>query len=128
MGLTVKIFLGMEYECPRGHRFMTEGPDKPMKHTGSTSLRGSAAKILNNDMPLYMECPRRNGCHLVAQLMRIHVVTPKAPLHVTIYPQVQPCTDGPIFYPGWSEPIKLPFNSCWVLRLPFIYCGTCSSC
>ena len=64
MGLTVKIFLGIEYECPRGHRFMAGSPDKALKHGGgggggSSSLRGAAGKILNSDMPLYMACPCR---------------------------------------------------------------------
>lgn len=51
------------------------------------------------------------------------MVTPKAPIHVTLMPEVQPTEDGPIFHCGWKEPKKLPHNSCWVLRLPFIYCG-----
>ena len=65
MGLTVKIFLGLEYECPRGHRFMAGGPDKPMKYSsggsggGTNALRGYAAKIINSDMTLYMGCPCR---------------------------------------------------------------------
>ena len=63
-----------------------------------------------------------------AQLLRLHVVTPKAPLHVTLAPKIQPCPNGPIFHPGWGtespeKPRKLPHNSCWVLRLPYIYCG-----
>ena len=28
MGITAKIFIGMEYECPRGHRFIS-GKDYP---------------------------------------------------------------------------------------------------
>lgn len=55
--------------------------------------------------------------------MRIHLVTPKAPLRVYLNPLVQPCPDGPIFHTGWSEPHRIPINSCWVLRLPYIYCG-----
>jgi protein SMG8 len=57
----------------------------------------------------------------VAQLMRVHVVTPKAPVHVTLSPAVVPCPDGPTFHPGWSRPVRLPISSYWVLRLPYIY-------
>ncbi len=60
---------------------------------------------------------------LVAQLMRCHVVTPKAPVYVTLAPRVVPCPDGPVFLPGWAQPVKLPINSYWVLRFPYIYQG-----
>ena len=42
----------------------------------------SGAKFVNQDVPLYLGCPcRGSGSRpLVAQLMRIHVVTPKAPV------------------------------------------------
>lgn len=29
----VKIFVGVEYECPRGHRFMLASPDKVLRAT-----------------------------------------------------------------------------------------------
>ena len=28
---TVRIYVGFEYECPRGHRFLLSGPDKIFK-------------------------------------------------------------------------------------------------
>ena len=62
--------------------------------------------------------------------MRVHVVTPKAPLHVTLAPRVQPCPDGPVFHPGGGgggqaggQAVRLPPNTCWILRLPYIYWG-----
>ena len=60
---------------------------------------------------------------LVAQLMRIHVVTPKAPVKILFNPVVIPCPDGPEFHPGWKIPPEMPVHSYWILRLPFIYCG-----
>lgn len=60
---------------------------------------------------------------LVAQLMRIHVVTPKAPIKVMFQPVVVPCPNGPEFHPGWKECPSMPVHSYWILRLPFIYCG-----
>lgn len=126
MGLTVKIFLGIEYECPRGHRFMAAGPDKAQKSVSGPSLRDAAFRVVGSDMPLYMPCalcrPAGRG-PLTAQLMRVHIVTPKAPMHVTLFPQVVPCPNGPVFYTGWPQPVKLSISSYWVLRLPAIYWG-----
>ena len=52
--------------------------------------------------------------------MRIHVVTPKAPVHVTLNPRVQPGPSPcPIFVTGCEEPIKLSQSAYWVLRLPY---------
>ncbi len=149
IGLTVKVFLGFEYECPGGgHRFMAASPDKPMaraasaSNPGTAALRDAASKVLNHDMPLYMACPCRQSSSGAttssssspssrahpARLSRLHVVTPKAPLHVVLNPRVQPCPDGPIFHPAWvgsgpPAPRKLPHNSVLVLRLPYVYCG-----
>lgn len=58
---TVKIFIGIEYECPRGHRFMASGPDKVLKTTGNGLVKDNANNITSNtaDMPLYFPCPCR---------------------------------------------------------------------
>lgn len=56
--------------------------------------------------------------------MRLHVVTPKAPVHVTLNPRVQPAPNPcPIFSPGNLEPVKLSQSAYWILRLPFVYQG-----
>ncbi|GAB6031120.1 hypothetical protein CHUAL_007928 [Chamberlinius hualienensis] len=122
---TVKIFIGTEYECPRGHRFMCSAPDKILKATGSGLVKENASKVATNDMPLYFPCPcSRPGKSVIAQLMRLHVVTPKAPVHVTLDPKVMPSSPPcPLFHPGNPEPIKLSQSTYWVLRLPFIYEG-----
>lgn len=64
----------------------------------------------------------------LAQLMRIHVVTPKAPVFVTLNPRVQMSTQPcPTFYPMSinenkpNEMIKLTQSAYWILRLPFVY-------
>ncbi|XP_057317890.1 nonsense-mediated mRNA decay factor SMG8 isoform X1 [Microplitis mediator] len=122
----VKIFVGVEYECPRGHRFMASAPDKVLKATGSGIVKDSGNKVTSNtaDMPLYFPCPCRQPKPLIAQLMRIHVVTPKAPVHVTLNPRVQPGPPPcPIFVTGAEEPIKLSQSAYWVLRLPYVYMG-----
>jgi len=144
----VKIFVGVEYECPRGHRFMASAPDKVLKATGSGIVKDSGNKVTSStiDMPLYFACPcrfisprfylfhrenlarielsmflsYRQTKQLIAQLMRIHVVTPKAPVHVTLNPRVQPGPSPcPIFVTGCEEPIKLSQSAYWVLRLPY---------
>ncbi|XP_012536412.1 protein SMG8 [Monomorium pharaonis] len=122
----VKIFVGVEYECPRGHRFMASAPDKVLKATGSGIVKDSGNKVTSStaDMPLYFSCPCRQTKPLIAQLMRIHVVTPKAPVHVTLNPRVQPGPPPcPIFVTGCEEPIKLSQSAYWILRLPYVYMG-----
>lgn len=55
----VKIFVGVEYECPRGHRFMCSAPDKVLKTTGSGLVKDNGNKVTSNDMSLYFPCPCR---------------------------------------------------------------------
>ncbi|KAM3966969.1 LOW QUALITY PROTEIN: nonsense-mediated mRNA decay factor SMG8 [Aphomia sociella] len=129
--LTVKIFIGFEYECPRGHRFMMSSPDTVVN--GGTSSAGggggagagAGARLAATDMPLYSNCVCRGAAPLPAQLMRLHVVTPKAPVHVTLDPKAQPVPGGPVFVPQpvGSPPIKLSASAYWVLRLPYMYCS-----
>ena len=33
MGITAKIFIGMEYECPRGHRFISGIPNNQLQNS-----------------------------------------------------------------------------------------------
>ncbi|KAJ8687988.1 hypothetical protein QAD02_023783 [Eretmocerus hayati] len=120
--LLVKIFVGVEYECPRGHRFMAATPDKILKVTGVGTVKDNGTKVTSSttDMPLYFPCPCRQPKPLIAQLMRIHVVTPKAPVHVTLNPRVQPGPPPcPIFVTGCEEPIRLSQSAYWILRLPY---------
>ncbi|CAL1288077.1 unnamed protein product [Larinioides sclopetarius] len=118
----VKIFIGVEYECNRGHRFMCSAPDRVLRVTSTGHVKDNASKITGSDMPLYFPCPCRSSKPQIAQLMRIHVVTPKAPVHVTLHPKVQPAPEPcPLFFPTISEPLKLSQSAYWVLRLPFVY-------
>ena len=56
---SVKIFLGVEYECRGGHRFMLASPDRHLKASPSGLVKDNAVKIANADMPLYFPCPCR---------------------------------------------------------------------
>ena len=123
---TVKIFIGIEYECPRGHRFMSSSPGRVLKATGAGLVKDTAQHVTQNDVPLYLPCPcpySRSGKALVAQLMRIHVVTPKASVHMSLEPKVRPapppCPEF-VAMPG-SEVLALTPSSYWILRLPYIY-------
>ncbi|XP_076035791.1 nonsense-mediated mRNA decay factor SMG8 isoform X2 [Oratosquilla oratoria] len=122
----VKIFLGVEYECGRGHRFMMASPDRPLKASPLGLVKDNATKIANADMPLYFPCPCSRGGNVInGQLLRIHVVTPKAPVNVILKPYVQPGPDpGCPQYtpqPSASPPIKLSPSTYWILRLPYVY-------
>ncbi|CAH0582896.1 unnamed protein product [Chrysodeixis includens] len=125
--LTVKIFIGFEYECPRGHRFMMSSPDTVMSGSGGGVTREAGAlggRLAAAAMPLAAPCVCRAApAPRAAQLARVHVVTPKAPVHVTLDPKVQPIPGGPIFIPQpvGSPPIKLSASAYWVLRLPYMY-------
>lgn len=83
----LKIFIGCEYECPRGHRFFMNSPDKILRG-GSGIVRDGGSKVVFNDMPLYFPCPCRTTKANVAQLMRVHIVTPKAPVNIILEPKV----------------------------------------
>ncbi|XP_059618175.1 nonsense-mediated mRNA decay factor SMG8 [Phlebotomus argentipes] len=121
----LKIFVGCEYECPRGHRFIMASPDKILRGGGGSLAKDSGRKVVYNDMPLYFPCPCRAGKSLTAQLMRVHVVTPKAPVNVNLEPRVRIGArgSGTTFTAGLSEPAKLSQSTYWILRLPYIYQG-----
>lgn len=114
----LKIFVGFEYECPRGHRFMMSSPDKVLRGGSAVSKDGS--KVVFNNMPLYFPCPCRSKLN-VAQLMRIHVVTPKAPVNVILDPKVRTGNNNYTFTLGMPQPPKLSQSAYWILRLPYVY-------
>ncbi|XP_012503885.1 PREDICTED: protein SMG8 isoform X2 [Propithecus coquereli] len=117
-----RAFVGFEYEDSRGRRFMCSGPEKVMKVMGS-GPKESALKALNSDMPLYIlsSSQGRGLKPHYAQLMRLFVVVPDAPLQIILMPQVQPGPPPcPVFYPEKQE-ITLPPDGLWVLRFPYSY-------
>lgn len=85
-----RIFVGFEYEDGRGRRFISCGPDKVVKVLGPGGAKDPATRVLNTDMPLHIPSPSQ-GRGLkphFAQLARLFVVVPDAPLEVTLNPQV----------------------------------------
>lgn len=120
--ITLKIFLGYEYECPRGHRFFMGSPDKVL-NGNSAITKNSGSKLVMSDMPLYFPCPCRTIKNMVAQLMRIHIVTPKSTINVLIDPKVRTGERNLIFSLGLSKPAKLTPSAYWMVRLPYVYQG-----
>uniref|UniRef100_A0A0R3RGG9 Nonsense-mediated mRNA decay factor SMG8 n=1 Tax=Elaeophora elaphi TaxID=1147741 RepID=A0A0R3RGG9_9BILA len=119
----VKIFVGFEYECPRGHRFMIQDvyANTLMKVAPNSKESGSA--LIRSDLPLWTKCTCRRLPQVNAQLMRLHVVTPKAPVTVILNPRVQPTSKEPIYHTG-EAPIHLEWARYYVLRFPYIYAGS----
>ncbi|XP_064611274.1 nonsense-mediated mRNA decay factor SMG8-like isoform X2 [Liolophura sinensis] len=121
---TLRAYLGMEYECPRGHRFFCSGPEKIIKVSSTSTVKDNANKLLSMDMPLYCPCHCRSSKGFMAQLMRVFVVTPEGPLSISVDPKVRPCPPPcPVFHPG-TGPIELTAGAIWVIRLPFVYLGS----
>ncbi|RNA03061.1 SMG8 [Brachionus plicatilis] len=137
--VTIKAYIGLEYECPLGHRFICSGPDRIVRLFNNGSVKDDAYKLLNCDMPLYTACPCRNtkeSPSYMAQAMRVFIVTPPGlvaekgddkkttTVNICIKPQVQPNPQPcPVFWPSFEDSIVLEDNSIWVLRLPYIYMG-----
>ncbi|XP_071805949.1 nonsense-mediated mRNA decay factor SMG8-like [Asterias amurensis] len=120
---SIRAYIGNEYECPRGHRFICSGPDKIVKATSSGIVKDTGTKLVTSDMPLYHPCPCRSTKPPLGQLMRAFVVTPDVPLYIKLNPRLRPGPHPcPIFHPGVSEDgITLSGNSLWVLRFPYVY-------
>nr|XP_006640864.1 PREDICTED: protein SMG8 [Lepisosteus oculatus] len=118
-----RAFVGFEYEDGRGRRFISSGPDKVVKVLGPGGPKESATRALNSDMPLYFHSPTQ-GRGLkphYAQLARLFIVVPDAPLEIVLAPQVQPGPPPcPIFHPEQRE-VLLPPDGFWVLRFPYAY-------
>ncbi|KAH8391668.1 hypothetical protein KR200_000051, partial [Drosophila serrata] len=120
--LSLKIFVGMEYECSRGHRFMMCAPDRVLRG-GADIERDTCSKVVHNNMPLYYPCPCRSQINYLAQLMRIHVVTPKAPVNIIVDPKVCVGKGKYTFTLGSIVPPRLSQSAYWILRLPYVYQG-----
>ncbi|KAF5401675.1 hypothetical protein PHET_05120 [Paragonimus heterotremus] len=129
---TVKLFIGFEMECPMGHRFFLAGPDRPMDGPmQSSQVRRAVHGLLTRDLPLYIPCrcqnsqirggsgglyraassagewstyaPTSDGRPVIwAQLSRIYLAIPAAPIQVRLQPRVRPGPSKitPIFHLG----------------------------
>ncbi|CAF2410601.1 unnamed protein product [Rotaria sp. Silwood2] len=125
--VTIRVYIGCEYECPRGHRFMCSSPNHVIRVVQNGIVKDDGAKLVRSDMPLYTPCSCRilsTGARVWAQLMRAYVVTPSSstPIQCVLHPQVVPAgPNSPTFFPSYTQPIHLTEDSIWILRFPFIY-------
>ncbi|KAM3718775.1 Nonsense-mediated mRNA decay factor [Dirofilaria immitis] len=119
----VKLFVGFEYECPRGHRFMIQDVHANTRGKIAPNSKESGSALIRSDLPLWTKCTCRRMPQVNAQLMRLHVVTPKAPVTVILNPRVQPTLKEPIYHTG-EAPIHLEWARYYILRFPYIYAGS----
>uniref|UniRef100_A0A1I8EWI2 Nonsense-mediated mRNA decay factor SMG8 n=1 Tax=Wuchereria bancrofti TaxID=6293 RepID=A0A1I8EWI2_WUCBA len=118
----VKLFVGFEYECPRGHRFMIQDVHANTGVKAALNSKESGSTLIRSDLPLWTKCTCRRLPQVSAQLMRLHVVTPKAPVTVVLNPRVQPTSKEPIYHTG-EAPIHLEWARYYILRFPYVYAG-----
>uniref|UniRef100_A0A7E4VYZ1 Nonsense-mediated mRNA decay factor SMG8 n=1 Tax=Panagrellus redivivus TaxID=6233 RepID=A0A7E4VYZ1_PANRE len=121
----VKFFVGLEYECTRGHRFMIEKPGFALAFDRRAIEKDEAAKLIASDTPILMPCPCKHSVGTSAQLMRLHIVTPKAPVVACVDLKVQPDSnaDASEYYYPHTEPLELYSNRYYVIRFPYVYVG-----
>ncbi|CAG8613753.1 4507_t:CDS:2, partial [Acaulospora morrowiae] len=124
-------YLGVEYECPIGHRFMSCGQGHVCKLGHAGHIKETAHTLLEQDLPIYILCPcnsSTNNSPTFAQLQRIVIVTPDSSASMILNPVIKNCKDeeavvSPIynFQNNDDQGISLSRNSLIVLRLPYIH-------
>ena len=124
---TSDVFLGYEYECAAGHRFL----GSPATQPGSRGVGGTVlADIVGKDTPLCRSC-NAEGCKEYAQLQRLYVRTSDVEhTALVLRPTIRfhagrgtdascPPRGGTIF--AINTPVILPRNALVCLRLPYCY-------
>lgn len=127
---TERCYIGYEYECASGCRFMDSGPDRRVQKTASGYAKGTALSALRSDMPLFVACPDPKCARkrVFAQLARLHIVTPAAEHAVKfgLVPRIQlragrsSSTRALIAHTG-SETIWFEPDGQYVVHLPRIF-------
>ncbi|CAG8434596.1 6983_t:CDS:10 [Ambispora gerdemannii] len=126
-------YVGVEYECPNGHRFMSCGEGQVCKHGHINHAQESAKDLLEKDLPIFILCPCNNTLNgpptVTAQLQRIIIVTPDPPLLAILNPSIKDLNNqdvemSPILnlddrQQSQINEIILPSKSMTVLRLPY---------
>ncbi|ORE21948.1 hypothetical protein BCV71DRAFT_273060 [Rhizopus microsporus] len=134
----IRGYIGAEYECAQGHRFLSCGEGRVCKigHAGHPKEHGNY--FVHQDLNVFILCPccytpSGNGSNaaisssseVTAQLMRLYVVTPDEDITISIEPKIKiniPGSDKSIHVDlGIRDPLYLGPGGAYVLRLPFIY-------
>ena len=87
----VDVYLGCEYECSQGHRFIAAGSGNGTVGVPGTGARKEAmplADLISDATPLVRGCCA-DGCARYAQLQRIYVCTPDADVKLVLRPRVR---------------------------------------
>ena len=87
----VSGYIGCEYECPRGCRFINSGPHQMVALSESGIVKDTAGKTLEAEMPVFVYCPGKKckAGRILAQMSRLHVVTPESRVPLVLNPAVQ---------------------------------------
>lgn len=109
----IRGYVGAEYECPHGHRFLSCGEGRICKlgHAGHPKEHGNY--FVHQDLPLYVICPctyannassssgggvsgstgnsssANHNMEITAQLQRLYIVTPEEPITISIEPKIK---------------------------------------
>jgi hypothetical protein len=109
----IRGYVGAEYECPHGHRFLSCGEGRVCKlgHAGHPKEHGNY--FVHQDLPIFVICPctfanstnsnpsnsggaggsggNGGGNHLevTAQLQRLYVITPDEAITISIEPKIK---------------------------------------
>ncbi|KAI9257912.1 hypothetical protein BY458DRAFT_518492 [Sporodiniella umbellata] len=134
----VRGYVGAEYECAQGHRFLSCGDGRVCKLGHASHPKEHGNHFIHQDLSIFMTCPfcysnptthttpvHTHPNEITAQLMRLYFVTPDEDVTVTLEPRIkihatgmsEPMVDDL----GFAEPLSLGRGSAYVLRLPFIY-------
>lgn len=93
----IRGYVGAEYECPHGHRFLSCGEGRVCKlgHVGHPKEHGNY--FVHQDLPIFVVCPctyannpsSTNNLEVTAQLQRLYVITPEEALTISIEPKIK---------------------------------------
>ncbi|KAI9250403.1 hypothetical protein EDC94DRAFT_637082 [Helicostylum pulchrum] len=128
----IRGYVGAEYECPHGHRFLSCGEGRVCKLGHASHPKEHGNYFVHQDLPIFVICPctyanNPSGANteVTAQLLRLYVVTPEEALTISIEPKIKIDTTGTEEYfisdLGITGSLAFGPGSMYVLRLPFIY-------
>lgn len=109
----IRGYVGAEYECPNGHRFLSCGEGRVCKlgHAGHPKEHGNY--FVHQDLPIYVICPctyannvngignasstngngnvnsANHNMEITAQLQRLYAVTPEEAITISIEPRIK---------------------------------------
>ncbi|KAI8985400.1 hypothetical protein BDB01DRAFT_842883 [Pilobolus umbonatus] len=128
----IRGYVGAEYECPQGHRFLSCGDGRVCRLGHASHPKEHGNYFVHQDLSIYFVCPctfantvNTKNTEVIAQLQRLYIVTPSEGVTLSIEPRIK------INLPGTDEVVEINLditdalslgpNSTYVLRLPFIY-------